>query len=109
MSPQNISSTSFGNTSKTLSLTPERGRSEEHTFELQSPDHLVCRLLLEKKYALWLANALSGRHISACGAPASEACGSRRVVNQLEHILCAYETGCDWPKRTSAVDGWLPP
>src|SRR5207244_5562425 len=32
---------------------PRRGRSharsEEHTSELQSPDHLVCRLLLEKK------------------------------------------------------------
>src|SRR5258708_39060923 len=26
-----------------------RSRSEEHTSELQSPDHLVCRLLLEKK------------------------------------------------------------
>src|SRR5258708_28365131 len=39
-------------------LSPPRGastprwsrlRSEEHTSELQSPDHLVCRLLLEKK------------------------------------------------------------
>src|SRR5438552_8653556 len=28
---------------------PARSRSEEHTSELQSPDHLVCRLLLEKK------------------------------------------------------------
>src|SRR5258708_511591 len=27
-------------------------RSEEHTSELQSPDHLVCRLLLEKKKSL---------------------------------------------------------
>src|SRR5258708_11424565 len=27
----------------------KHGRSEEHTSELQSPDHLVCRLLLEKK------------------------------------------------------------
>src|SRR5258708_24703770 len=27
----------------------QRYRSEEHTSELQSPDHLVCRLLLEKK------------------------------------------------------------
>src|SRR5258708_12498664 len=27
----------------------EGTRSEEHTSELQSPDHLVCRLLLEKK------------------------------------------------------------
>src|SRR5258708_30704824 len=38
-----------------LSATAEFGgcrngmRSEEHTSELQSPDHLVCRLLLEKK------------------------------------------------------------
>src|SRR5258708_16452847 len=30
-------------------IEPRRGRSEEHTSELQSPDHLVCRLLLEKK------------------------------------------------------------
>src|SRR5256885_12209445 len=28
---------------------PARGRSEEHTSELQSPCNLVCRLLLEKK------------------------------------------------------------
>src|SRR5258708_10046461 len=28
---------------------PQPARSEEHTSELQSPDHLVCRLLLEKK------------------------------------------------------------
>src|SRR5258708_31142170 len=36
-----------------LAAAPLRGdrgpRSEEHTSELQSPDHLVCRLLLEKK------------------------------------------------------------
>src|SRR5258708_13126858 len=30
-------------------LAPAGRRSEEHTSELQSPDHLVCRLLLEKK------------------------------------------------------------
>src|SRR5689334_23632481 len=29
--------------------TPRRARSEEHTSELQSQFHLVCRLLLEKK------------------------------------------------------------
>src|SRR5258708_27586921 len=32
-----------------LSRTMITNRSEEHTSELQSPDHLVCRLLLEKK------------------------------------------------------------
>src|SRR3712207_8382755 len=30
-------------------LAPRRGRSEEHTSELQSRQYLVCRLLLEKK------------------------------------------------------------
>src|SRR5258708_29887597 len=29
-------------------IRPSIERSEEHTSELQSPDHLVCRLLLEK-------------------------------------------------------------
>src|SRR5258708_30185933 len=41
--------------SATVSFVPDAdktydvNRSEEHTSELQSPDHLVCRLLLEKK------------------------------------------------------------
>src|SRR5258708_27941867 len=33
---------------RSVCITPQC-RSEEHTSELQSPDHLVCRLLLEKK------------------------------------------------------------
>src|SRR5947208_7864344 len=36
-------------TSTTRRSVRARSRSEEHTSELQSPDHLVCRLLLEKK------------------------------------------------------------
>src|SRR2546422_2007759 len=42
---------------------PRRGpRSEEHTSELQSPLHLVCRLLLEKKKTkLALAHAVNIR------------------------------------------------
>src|SRR5258708_29118567 len=35
------------------------GRSEEHTSELQSPDHLVCRLLLEKKKDSHIPHILS--------------------------------------------------
>src|SRR5258708_23384992 len=38
---------------------PTNQRSEEHTSELQSPDHLVCRLLLEKKK---LARMSRSRH-----------------------------------------------
>src|SRR5258708_29903642 len=37
--------------SEVMSCACKKGRSEEHTSELQSPDHLVCRLLLEKKKA----------------------------------------------------------
>src|SRR5258708_22038289 len=36
----------YGDAAKIDAASP---RSEEHTSELQSPDHLVCRLLLEKK------------------------------------------------------------
>src|SRR5690348_17487852 len=32
-----------------IAIPPNNDRSEEHTSELQSPVHLVCRLLLEKK------------------------------------------------------------
>src|SRR5258708_28410589 len=41
---------SFGSTTGlTAARAKSARRSEEHTSELQSPDHLVCRLLLEKK------------------------------------------------------------
>src|SRR5258708_30848306 len=49
---QKIVSTDLKKKSKILRSMIEnnvQGRSEEHTSELQSPDHLVCRLLLEKK------------------------------------------------------------
>src|SRR5258708_13666869 len=39
-------------------------RSEEHTSELQSPDHLVCRLLLEKK-----KNKLRTQSYRNCSTP----------------------------------------
>src|SRR5258708_24719877 len=38
-------------------------RSEEHTSELQSPDHLVCRLLLEKKKKKSKQKRQSERHV----------------------------------------------
>src|SRR5258708_22856549 len=41
--------TALGFVVKRTARDAPRSRSEEHTSELQSPDHLVCRLLLEKK------------------------------------------------------------
>src|SRR5258708_13942013 len=49
-------------------------RSEEHTSELQSPDHLVCRLLLEKKKP---AKLLS--YTTCAGAMMRELLGSRSI------------------------------
>src|SRR5258708_13973818 len=47
-------------------------RSEEHTSELQSPDHLVCRLLLEKKKnATDFPTTLTPRSQAALLSPAS--------------------------------------
>src|SRR5690348_17510127 len=39
------------------SLSQSTVRSEEHTSELQSPVHLVCRLLLEKKKKITILHA----------------------------------------------------
>src|SRR5258708_18597051 len=45
-------------------------RSEEHTSELQSPDHLVCRLLLEKKKnSTHNREPASPRHMSRLTSP----------------------------------------
>src|SRR5690348_18125720 len=40
-------------------------RSEEHTSELQSPVHLVCRLLLEKKKTIILHLVVTNHNIDA--------------------------------------------
>src|SRR6266487_2416033 len=46
VSPTSLSNLSFDPATGRFGY---QGRSEEHTSELQSPVHLVCRLLLEKK------------------------------------------------------------
>src|SRR5258708_17120049 len=48
---------------------PLPARSEEHTSELQSPDHLVCRLLLEKKKSAAIPHQATAR--SSATAPAA--------------------------------------
>src|SRR5690625_796948 len=43
-----------------------KGRSEEHTSELQSRGHLVCRLLLEKKKLFHLLCVMSSQRVYSC-------------------------------------------
>src|SRR5438045_7050454 len=52
-------------------------RSEEHTSELQSLRHLVCRLLLEKKKSKATPRTRSEEHTSAIQSP-----------RHLESLLC---------------------
>src|SRR5258708_25520346 len=46
-------------------------RSEEHTSELQSPDHLVCRLLLEKKKGQRIEGTESDTAATHCSTSSS--------------------------------------
>src|SRR5947208_3744008 len=55
-------------------------RSEEHTSELQSPDHLVCRLLLEKKKQKMryrIQNPIKNIKHTSCS-----------IRNEIRSILC---------------------
>src|SRR5947208_9267107 len=60
-----------------------RERSEEHTSELQSPDHLVCRLLLEKKKDGVARNPIVG--------PINSPRGRRRAVQV--RCCCGVDRG----------------
>src|SRR2546430_7157224 len=62
----------------------ERGRSEEHTSELQSQSNLVCRLLLEKKKKTKntrssMSNTISRSTLSTASVSLSLAYYSRRA------------------------------
>src|SRR5947208_5109522 len=66
------------------------GRSEEHTSELQSPDHLVCRLLLEKKKELsCFRRRRHPRSRSPAGRCWRSTPGERQRRRELEHMSAA--------------------
>src|SRR5258708_27896101 len=69
--------------------TLEDVRSEEHTSELQSPDHLVCRLLLEKKNRSCRSrisgNSKAPQPLARDRGPPSRALSPRRKTAADEH------------------------
>src|SRR3989449_6398235 len=67
---------------------PISGRSEEHTSELQSRLHLVCRLLLEKKKKSGSEATTTARS----GANTPYSCGTSRCQR-------THATGSDDPTR----------
>src|SRR5258708_20532431 len=70
--------------------TAKQERSEEHTSELQSPDHLVCRLLLEKKKTYDPPNVMvhGGVHRRCCQTHATA-----RLVVRMEAPLVIKNSG----------------
>src|SRR2546422_5727748 len=61
----------------------KRERSEEHTSELQSRLHLVCRLLLEKKKRGW--ESVGVRPVEVCPQPRVRGGGSASAVPAFGH------------------------
>src|SRR5258708_9959916 len=78
-------------------------RSEEHTSELQSPDHLVCRLLLEKKKNDTLSRNLLGTRRALSGRHA----GRRCLASDLAAHLAALTSDLAKVLRCSRTDLFL--
>src|SRR5947208_3134320 len=77
-------------------------RSEEHTSELQSPDHLVCRLLLEKKN---VGPTQRGAQRKRPDLPRRVRLGTRLAVQHRNVFLCERVTHPDlhsFPTRRSS-------
>src|SRR5258708_24635084 len=72
-----------GSARTTCPSSSSTSRSEEHTSELQSPDHLVCRLLLEKKKNLDIASL---REIAANGQQLLQLLDLYESFLQLAHL-----------------------
>src|SRR5690348_18125413 len=78
-----------------------RVRSEEHTSELQSPVHLVCRLLLEKKKNT-LNNSLNGAVVWIASEP-SNLRGDIMELIVLESFLLHHCLMCHTVNRGGSV------
>src|SRR2546429_829926 len=63
------------------SIAPYKYRSEEHTSELQSRLHLVCRLLLEKK---------TGTRATASSLPSIARCVQIAIANSVLSICSSH-------------------
>src|SRR5258708_30747592 len=93
----------FGVTQKPRRYFPpsmSRVRSEEHTSELQSPDHLVCRLLLEKKKTKMHRETPSTRMVFP---QAGVGAAYRRKASTLRITKCITPSGASNPHHNSRL------
>src|SRR5947208_12431684 len=85
-----------------------RARSEEHTSELQSPDHLVCRLLLEKKSDFaGSSDTLACSHAAlpaSSSVTVSRSSSSRSTVPALTGCPSVHRTALTMPATFEATE-----
>src|SRR5947199_4631103 len=74
-------------------------RSEEHTSELQSLRHLVCRLLLEKKKVIRRILPQEATSVKPALRRAARICGREYARSRCNSSVRAQ---C-WPRRTKQV------
>src|ERR1035438_496219 len=73
--------------------TPGKARSEEHTSELQSLRHLVCRLLLEKKFDRLIAvNPAFPLSALYCLSPRRSSVGFCALVSVLPSKITPFNS-----------------
>src|SRR5437660_2427123 len=94
--PQQQAPPEQANVTQTSATQPARtpredARSEEHTSELQSRGHLVCRLLLEKKKTEHEEGGHAADH--AAGAGAEEQCARERKAEGVPGVIGGANVG----------------
>src|SRR5258708_8130681 len=83
-------------------------RSEEHTSELQSPDHLVCRLLLEKKNKISQTPESRPERLPSDGQAAGHLCSASARTSRAARGLAsrtAYWVGSPGTRLHSFMYG----
>src|SRR5690554_7133748 len=85
-----------GSSAKHKISVPNYIRSEEHTSELQSRPHLVCRLLLEKKNPIWRDPVTCSTNAPDGASPVGTHCTS----------ACLYTVSPAHAVSAAASDAW---
>src|SRR5690348_17837442 len=79
-------------------------RSEEHTSELQSPVHLVCRLLLEKKKRYVLRCGVINARVAVGWVVMRSSCGHPVVSDRLHRDRIVAMLACCRRRWVVAVE-----
>src|SRR6266581_4710494 len=89
-------------------ITDRPGRSEEHTSELQSPVHLVCRLLLEKQNRPLRRGVRDAQEILQQLLPVRGTDGFRVVLHAVDRVVFFFNDTATTEIYTLSLHDALP-